>query len=162
MRTYWFSNNESIPVPQTFKFATGSLRGVISVQSLSHVWLSATLWTAAHQASLSITNTRSLLKPMSIESVMPSSHLIHCRPLLLLPSIFPSIRVFPNESMSLRGGAAENQDIDIGDWALYPLWKCQTLAEPMLLFVKPIWWGRPSHWNLIQTKKDDPGRCPFY
>ena len=59
---------------------------------------SATPWTAARQASLSITNSRSLLKLMSIESVMPSSHLILCRPLLLLPSIFPSIRVFSNES----------------------------------------------------------------
>ena len=68
-----------------------------SVQSLSCVWLFATPWTAAHQASLSITNSRSLPKPMSIESVMPSSHLILWRPLLLLPSIFPSIRVFSNE-----------------------------------------------------------------
>ena len=69
-----------------------------SVQSLSHVWLFATPWTAAHQASLSITNSQSLPKPMSIESVMPSSHLILCHPLLLLPSIFPSIKVFSNES----------------------------------------------------------------
>ena len=69
-----------------------------SVQSLSHVRLFATPWTAAHQASLSITNSQSLPKLMSIESVMPSSHLILCRPLLLLPSIFPSIRVFSNES----------------------------------------------------------------
>ena len=70
-----------------------------SVQSLSHVWLFATPWTAACQASLSITNSRSLLKFMSIESVMPSNHLILCRPLLLLPSIFPSIGVFSNESV---------------------------------------------------------------
>ena len=69
-----------------------------SVQSLSRVRFIATLWTAACQASLSITNSGSLPKPMSIESVMPSSHLILCRPLLLLPSIFPSIRVFSNES----------------------------------------------------------------
>ena len=69
-----------------------------SVQSLSHLWFSATPWTAAHQASLPITNCRSLPKPMSIESVMPSNHLILCCPLLLLPSIFPSIRVFSNES----------------------------------------------------------------
>ena len=59
---------------------------------------SATPWTAAHQSSQSITNSRSLLKLTSIESVMPSNHLILCRPLLLLPSIFPSIRVFSNES----------------------------------------------------------------
>ena len=68
-----------------------------SVQSLSRVRLFVTPWTAAHQASLSITNSRSLLKRMSIESVMPSSHLILSYPLLLL-SIFPSIRVFSNES----------------------------------------------------------------
>ena len=70
-----------------------------SVQSLSCVRLFAVLWTAARQASLSITNSRSLLKLMSIESVIPSNHLILCCPLLLLPSIFPSIRVFSNESV---------------------------------------------------------------
>ena len=70
-----------------------------SVQSLSHVQLFATLWTAVHQASLSITNSQSLLKLMSIELVMPSNHLILCHPLLLPPSIFPSIRVFSNESV---------------------------------------------------------------
>ena len=69
-----------------------------SVQLLSRVQLFATPWTAAHQASLSITNTQSSPKLMSIESVMPSNHLILCRALLLLPSIFPSIRVFSNES----------------------------------------------------------------
>ena len=69
-----------------------------SVQSLSHVRLFATPWTAAHQASLSTTNSQSLPKPMSIESVMPSNHLILCHPLLLLSSILPSIRVFSNES----------------------------------------------------------------
>ena len=69
-----------------------------SVQSLSRVQLFATPWTAARQASLSITNSQSPPKPMSIESVMPSSHLILCRPLLLLHSIFPIIRVFSNES----------------------------------------------------------------
>ena len=67
-----------------------------SVQPLSHVQLFATPWTAARQA---ITNSQSLLKLMSIESVMPSNHLILCHPLLLLPSIFPSIRVFSNESV---------------------------------------------------------------
>ena len=70
-----------------------------SVQSLSRVRLFVTPWTAAHQASLSITKSQSLLKLMSIESVMPSNHLILCHPLLLLPSIFPSIRVFSNESV---------------------------------------------------------------
>ena len=68
---------------------------------LSHVQLFATPWTAAHQASLSISNSWSLLKLMSIESVMPSNHLILCHPLLLLPSIFLSIRVFSNESALL-------------------------------------------------------------
>ena len=71
---------------------------ISSVQSLSHVRLFATPWTRAHQASLSITNSRSLPKPMSIESMVPSNHLILCRPLLLLPSLFPSIRAFSDES----------------------------------------------------------------
>ena len=70
-----------------------------SVQSLSHVQLFATPRTVAHQASLSITNARSLLKLMSIKSVMPSNHLILCHPLSLPPSIFPSIRVFSNKSV---------------------------------------------------------------
>ena len=70
-----------------------------SVQSLSHVQLFATLWTAAHEASLSITNSQSLLKLMSIESVMQSNHLILCLPLLLLPSVFPSITVFSSKSV---------------------------------------------------------------
>ena len=69
-----------------------------SVQSLSHVQIFVTPWNAAHQASLSITNSWSLPKLMSIESVMPSNHLILCHPLLLPPSIFPSIRVFSNKS----------------------------------------------------------------
>ena len=70
-----------------------------SVQSLSHVRLFVTPWTSARQASLSIANSRSLLKIMSIESVMPSNHLIFCHPLFLLPSIFSNIRVFSNESV---------------------------------------------------------------
>ena len=70
----------------------------IVVPSLSHFWLFLTPWTAARQASLSITNSQSLLKLMSIQSVIPSNHLILCCPLLLLPSIFPRIRVFSNES----------------------------------------------------------------
>ena len=70
-----------------------------SVQSLSRVQLFVTPWTTAHQASLSITNSQSLLKLMSIESVMPSNHLILCHPLLLLPSIFSSIRVFSSASV---------------------------------------------------------------
>ena len=70
---------------------------IVIVQSLHHVWLFEIPWTAAHQASLSFTISLSLLKLMSIESVMPSNYLIFCHP-LLLPSIFPSIRVFSNES----------------------------------------------------------------
>ena len=69
-----------------------------TVQLLSRVLLFETPWTAARQASLSITNSRSPRKPMSLELMMPSNHLILCRPLLLLPSIFPGIRVFFNES----------------------------------------------------------------
>ena len=71
---------------------------ISSVLLLSRVWLFATPWIAAHQASLSITNSQSSLRLMSIESVMPFSHLILCHPLLLLPPIPPSIRVFSNKS----------------------------------------------------------------
>ena len=84
------------PCPQIPKMI--SIMKFSSVQLLSRVWLLVTPWIAARQASLSITNSRSSPKLMSIESVMPSSHLILCRPLLLLPPIFPSIRVFSNES----------------------------------------------------------------
>ena len=103
-------NSQSVPGVQTVKLLHITiicqrkilqkqwicLAMISSVQSLSCIQLFATLWTAARQASLSITNSRSLPKSMSIESVMPSNHLILCRP-LLLPSIFPSIRVFSNE-----------------------------------------------------------------
>ena len=75
------------------------LESFSSVQSLSHVWLSATPWTAAHQGSLSITNFWSLLRLMSIKSMMSSNHLIFCFPLFLPPSIFSSIRVFSKESV---------------------------------------------------------------
>ena len=71
---------------------------VVVPQSLSYVRLFVTLWTVAHQTSLSFTVSRSLLKLVSIESVMPSNHLILCLPLLFLPSIFPSIKVFSHES----------------------------------------------------------------
>ena len=100
----WFSDDISITENAVLKpptlivllFSTSHVFG--SVQSLSRVWLFATPWITARQASLSITNSQSSLKLMSMESVMPSSHLILCRPLLLLPSICPSIRVFSNES----------------------------------------------------------------
>ena len=88
-----------------WRFCLLPLSGIIlvsvqfsSFQSLSHVWLSATPWTAARQASLSITNSRNSLKLTSIESVMPSSHLILRPPLLLFPPIPPSIKIFSNES----------------------------------------------------------------
>ena len=86
----------SLSGPWNPEFSSGP---VSSVQSLSHVQLFESPWTRARQASLSINNSQSLLRLMSIESVMPSNHLILCRPLLLLPSIFPSIKVFPNESV---------------------------------------------------------------
>ena len=84
--------------PASRIISTVFLDSISSVQSLRCVWLFVTLWTAVHQASLSITNSWSLLKLISIELVMPSNHLILCHPLLLPPSIFSSIRVFSNES----------------------------------------------------------------
>ena len=77
---------------------------LVVIQLLSHVQLSATPWTAAHQSSLSFTNSRRLLKLISIESVMPSNYLILCCPLFLLPSIFPSIRVFSVNQFFTSGG----------------------------------------------------------
>ena len=99
---------------------------LISVQSVSHVQLFATPWTVACEASRSITNSRSLLKLMSIESVMPSNHLILCCPLLLLPSVFPSIRIFPVGQLFASGGqsmgastSASVLPMNIQDW--FPL-----------------------------------------
>ena len=92
---------------------------MISVPLLSCVWLWETPWNAAHQASLSITNSQSLLKLMFIELVMPSNHLILCRPLLILPSIFPSIRVFSKESVLRISGqstGASALSMNIQDW----------------------------------------------
>ena len=89
MKNFWWQKTHSF-----LKYPQFS-----SVQSLSRVWLFATPWTAARQASLSITNSWNLLKLTSIELVMPSNHLILCYPLLLRPSIFPCIRVFSNESV---------------------------------------------------------------
>ena len=97
---YQHVSGTKLPAKALFPFSTMCSVEVYfsSVQSLSRVWLFVIPWTAACQASLSITNSQSLLKLMSIKSVMPSNHLILCRPLLFLPSIFPSIRVFSNES----------------------------------------------------------------
>ena len=97
---------------------------ILSVQLLSHVQLFATSWTAARQASLSITNSRSFFKVMSIELVMPSNHFILCHPLHLLPSIFPSTRVFSNKSvLHIRwpniGALASVLPMNIQDW--FPL-----------------------------------------
>ena len=96
--TYVCKNNKKVHQEGTKGKISELLEEFSSVQSLSRVWLFATPWTAALQASLSITNSQSLLKLMSLESGIPSNHLILCCPLLLLPSIFPSIRVFSNES----------------------------------------------------------------
>ena len=100
LKTYRMVN----PFQKVFNFLCSDTSGkslcmaaIVVVQSLSHVWLFATPWITAHQASLSFTISWSLLKLMSIESVMPSNHLVLCYPLLLLPSIFHSIRVFSNE-----------------------------------------------------------------
>ena len=98
---------------------------ISSVQLLSHVRFFETPWTAEIQASLSITNSQSLLKFMSIESVIPSNHLIFCCPLLLPPSIFPSIRVFSVSQFFLSGGhstevsASTSVPMNIQDW--FPL-----------------------------------------
>ena len=109
-------------------------RSVSSVQLLSRVWLLVTPWTAAHQASVSITNSRSLLKLMSIESVMPSNHLILCHPVLLLPSIFPSIRVFSSESvLHIR-------------WPVY--WSFSFSLSPSNEYSGPISFG----WISLQSK----------
>ena len=102
---YYFASNEFTSIlsdsshqaprdQQTF-----STNQFSSVQPLTRVQFFVTPWTAVHQASLSVTNSWSLLKLMSIESVMPSNHLILCHPFLLLPSVFPSIRIFSNESV---------------------------------------------------------------
>ena len=105
------SNKQNIILNSSVQF--------ISVQSLSHVWLFATPGTAAHQASLSITNSQSLPKLMSIESVMPSNHLILCYPLLLLPSIFPSIRVFSSDQSI--GVSASTSVLPVNTQAWSPL-----------------------------------------
>ena len=89
--------------PQVYLGEQGSSVNVV-VQLLSHVQLFVTPWTAARQASLSITISWSLLKLMSVESMMPSNHLILCLPLLLLPSVFPSIRVFSVSQLFASGG----------------------------------------------------------
>ena len=101
-----------IPQARTLEWVTIQFS---SVQSLSRVWLFTTPWIAARQASLSITNSRSSPRLTSIESVIPSSHLILCRPLLLLPPIPPSIRVFSNESTLRMRWPLEKPNFTMGD-----------------------------------------------
>ena len=105
-----------------------------SVQSLSRVQIFATPWTTARQASLSITNCQSLSKPISIESVMPSNHLLLCHPLLLLPSIFPKVRVFSNESaLCIRWPKYWSFSFSISPSNDQPvlIQLCPTLCDPM-------------------------------
>ena len=115
-----FSNNITIKKSQSILIMYRSciaiccLYSVSSVQSLSCVRLFVTPWIAARQASLSITNSQSLLKLVSIESVMPPNHLILCHPLLLLPSVFPRIRAFPMSQFFASGG----QSTGVSAWAL--------------------------------------------
>ena len=116
-------------------------------------WLFATPWTMAHQASLSITNSRSLPKLMSIESVMPSNHLVLCCPLLLLPSIFPSIRVFSNESaLHIRwpkyysfsfsiSPSNETQDWSPLGWTGWISLQSKSLLQHYSLKVSILWWS---------------------
>ena len=103
-----------------------------SVQLLSRVQLFVTLWTAACQASLSITTSQSLLKFMSIESVMPSSHLILCRPLLLLPLIFPSIRIFSNESNEPLHQVAKGLEIHLQHRSLQCIFRTDFLQDGLV------------------------------
>ena len=112
------------------------ISSVQSVQLLSHVRLFETQWTAACQAFLSIANSQSLLKLMSTESVMPSNHLMLCHPLLLLPSIFPSIRVFSNES------------ILHSRWAKY--WASASVLPMNIQDWFPLGWLVGSPWSLLQ------------
>ena len=129
-----------------------------SVQPLSHVRLFATPWTAARQASLSITNPWNLLKLMSTALVMPSNHLIICCPLLLLPSIFPSIRVFPTSQFFASGGqsigvsaSASVLPLNIQDWSPVGLtgWHFQSVA----VYVSWIVAFNSFHWSCTSSVK---------
>ena len=121
-----------------------------SVQSLSCVWLFATPWFAAHQTSLSITNSLSLLKLMSIESVMPSSHLMLCHPLLLLPPIPPSIRVFSMSQLFAWGGQSTGVSalasvlpMNTQDWSPFRMDWLDLLLDKCK---SKLQWGITSHW----------------
>ena len=129
-------------IPQAFRFS--------SIQSPSHVWLFATPWIVARQASRSITNSWSPPKPMSIELVMPPNHLIFCCPLLLLPSIFPSIRVFSNGSWSCKDAFVVSHFSCV--WLFVTLW---TVAHQALLF---IGFSRQEYWSRLLCPP--PGDLP--
>ena len=120
-----------------------------SVQSLSHVQLFAKLWISAQQASLSITNSQSSLRLMSIESMMPSNHLILCRPLLLLPSIMCNIRVFSNESvLHIRWPKYCSFSFSIS-----PSNECIVPMTVMLLFNKRTVTIAARHYKVISESK---------
>ena len=139
MKIPWKTSNKSI---------------ISSVQSLSRVWLFATPWTAACQASLSITNSRSLLKLISIESVIPSNHLILHHPLLLLPSIFPSIGSFQINQFSASGSQSIGPSASVLPMNIRPFqsilvhWflKCQCSLLP-----SPFWPLLIYHWFMDLT-----------
>ena len=123
-----------------------------SVQSLSRVWLFATPWIAARQASLSITNSQSSLKLMSIESVMPSSHLILCHPLLLLPPVPPSIRALTSVHIELETDSEtdsqrkrhERDEWDLENWRTHiqreNIWKSKKIFPTVPLSEVLEWW----------------------
>ena len=114
-----------------------NLQKNVVVQSLSHIWLFATPWTIAHQASLSFTVSWSLLKLTSIESVMPPNYLILCHPLLLLPSIFPSIRVFSNESILGASASTTVLPMNIQNW--FPLGLTGLISLQSKRFSRVFW-----------------------
>ena len=153
-----------------------------SVQLLSHVWLFATPWIEARQASLSITNYQSLLKLMSVESVMPSNHLILCHPLLLLPSIFPSIRVFSmsqfvtNWQTIVVSASASVIPMNIQDW--FPLgwtgwislqskefsrvFSNTTVQKHQFFGIQPsLWYNSPKRSTWMQSQKWHNDLCLF-
>ena len=133
-----------------------------SVQLLSCVLLFATPWTAAHQASLSITNSQSLLKLISIESVMPSNHLILCRPLLLSPSTLPSIRAFSNEAvLCIRWPKYWNFSFSISPSSEYSHWFPLGWTGWTSLQSKGLWRVFSSVWSVLTyLSKHSPASSP--
>ena len=121
---------------------------LIVVQSFSYIWISVTPWTTTHQVSLSFTTSQSLLKFMSIETVMPSNHLILCRPLLLLPSIFPNIRVFFSQLFTSGGqsigasASASALPMTIQDW--FPLGLTSLISSQSKGLSSPT----PQFWSI--------------